>query len=57
VVIFLLLMMGCQKKLNESIESKEKINVLWLVAEDLGPYIPPFGDSTINPPPFESLGS
>ena len=57
VVIFLLLMMGCQKKLNESIESKEKINVLWLVAEDLGPYIPPFGDSTIKTPHLSRLAA
>ena len=49
--------MGCQKKLNESIESKEKINVLWLVAEDLGPYIPPFGDSTIKTPHLSRLAA
>ncbi|MEM9325763.1 MAG: hypothetical protein AAGA85_08910, partial [Bacteroidota bacterium] len=25
-------------------------NILWLVAEDLSPYLPMFGDSTIAPP-------
>ena len=30
-------------------------NILWLVAEDLGPYIPPFGDSTIQTPVLSKL--
>ena len=30
-------------------------NILWLVAEDLGPYLPPFGDSTIQTPVLSKL--
>ena len=30
-------------------------NILWLVAEDLGPYIPPFGDSTVQTPVLSRL--
>ena len=33
----------------------EKPNILWLVAEDLGPYIPAFGDSTISTPNLDRL--
>ena len=57
VVIFFLFTGGCQKIPDESIESKDKFNVLWLVAEDLGPYIPPFGDSTIKTPHLSRLAA
>lgn len=33
----------------------EKPNILWLVAEDLSPYIPAFGDSTIVTPNLDRL--
>jgi arylsulfatase A-like enzyme len=32
-----------------------KPNILWLVAEDLGPYMPSFGDSTIQTPTLSRL--
>lgn len=32
-------------------------NILWLVAEDLGPYIPPFGDSTVATPNLSRLAA
>lgn len=32
-------------------------NVLWLVAEDLGPIIPPFGDSTVATPTLSRLAA
>ena len=32
-------------------------NILWLVAEDLSPYIPPFGDSTIQTPHLSRLAA
>ena len=32
-------------------------NILWLVAEDLSPIIPPFGDSTIATPNLSKLAS
>lgn len=33
------------------------LNVLWLVTEDMGPYIPPFGDSTIVTPNLSRLAA
>ena len=39
-----------------SLNSKgESPNIIWLVAEDLGPYIPAFGDSTIDTPNLDRL--
>ena len=39
-----------------SLNSKgESPNIIWLVAEDLGPYIPAFGDSTVDTPNFFDL--
>lgn len=32
-------------------------NILWLVTEDMGPYIPPFGDSTIVTPNLSRLAN
>ncbi|MEZ4829296.1 MAG: sulfatase [Bacteroidia bacterium] len=32
-------------------------NIVWLVAEDLGPYIPPFGDSTVETPTLSWLAA
>lgn len=32
-------------------------NIVWLVAEDLGPYIPPFGDSTVETPTLSRLAA
>lgn len=32
-------------------------NILWLVAEDLGPYLPSFGDSTISTPNLSRLAA
>ena len=49
--------MGCQTKSEHPIEPIEKMNILWLVAEDLGPYIPPFGDSTIKTPHLSRLAA
>lgn len=36
---------------------KEPLNILWLVAEDLSPYIPPFGDSTVQTPNLSKLAA
>ena len=38
-------------------ESTTPPNILWLVAEDLGPYIPPFGDSTVQTPNLNRLAA
>ncbi|WP_244526803.1 sulfatase-like hydrolase/transferase [Pseudozobellia thermophila] len=35
----------------------ERPNILWLVTEDMGPYIPPFGDSTIVTPNLSRLAA
>lgn len=37
--------------------SKEPLNILWLVTEDMSPYIRPFGDSTIETPHLEQLAN
>ncbi len=34
---------------------EQRPNILWLVTEDMGPYIPPFGDSTIVTPNLSRL--
>ncbi len=57
---------GCQtnKKTNKedaTISSKlqlpDRPNILWLVTEDMGPYIPPFGDTTIKTPNLSRLAT
>lgn len=40
-------------KINPSINFQP--NILWIVAEDLGPYIPSFGDSTVVTPNLDRL--
>jgi len=54
--------LGCQDKdtsIKESevvkIQLPEKPNILWLVTEDMGPYLPMFGDSTIATPNLSRL--
>ncbi len=39
------------------IQLPEKPNILWLVTEDMGHYIPPFGDSTIVTPNLNRLAA
>lgn len=60
--MFFLVGMSCQTK--KSVNDKEtasktalpqRPNILWLVTEDMGPYIPPFGDSTIVTPNLSRL--
>lgn len=48
---------GDLKKLNKQnqIQLPNKPNILWLVTEDMGHYIPPFGDSTIVTPNLSRL--
>ena len=60
-LISLVLMVGCS--LNSChIDKEEPVsawpdrpNILWLVTEDMGPYIPSFGDSTIKTPNLSRL--
>ena len=37
--------------------SPERPNILWLVAEDMSPYLAPFGDSTVSTPNLERLAA
>lgn len=54
LVGLMIMFMGCQSELpgdSEILEPwPERPNIIWLVAEDLGPYIPAFGDSTVSTP-------
>ena len=38
-----------------ALELPDQPNILWIVAEDLGPYMPSFGDSTIQTPALSRL--
>lgn len=42
---------------NEEIRIPEGVNIVWIVAEDLSPVIPPFGDSTIQTPHLSKLAT
>lgn len=55
---------SCQTKKEKKSNSKENLvelklpeqpNILWLVTEDMGAYIPPFGDSTVATPNLSRL--
>lgn len=54
-------LLSCKSKEKTNIELTfslpERPNILWLVAEDLGPYIPTFGDSTVATPNLSKLAS
>jgi len=47
-------LLACQSQKKE-ISSTKPINILWLVTEDMGPYIPPFGDTTVATPNLTRL--
>ena len=57
--------LGCQTKdkskaqlIDEiAIELPKRPNILWLVTEDMGAYIPPFGDTTVATPNLSKLAS
>ena len=55
---------ACQNNGNESLikersklQLPERPNILWLVTEDMGPYIAPFGDNTAPTPHLSRLAS
>lgn len=57
---------SCETKENSSaanantsskLELPNQPNILWLVTEDMGPYIPPFGDSTVETPNLSRLAA
>lgn len=64
IILSFSILIGCQSKKEKQLElSKEtidsevskKLNILWLVTEDMGAYIPPFGDYTIKTPNLTRL--
>ncbi len=67
IVILFTTFSGCNQapEDNKNAEDKENLNptfknppnILWLVAEDLSPMIPPFGDSTIITPNLSRLAA
>ena len=65
-ILFLLCLCitSCQTKNEKKTKTKEdaaaliipeRPNILWLVTEDMGPYIPPFGDNTVATPNLSRL--
>ncbi len=60
LLIFIFTILACQSNIenvNNQPNSFNQPNILWLVAEDLSPYIPPFGDSTIQTPHLSKLAA
>lgn len=67
VVFFICtILTSCQSKNNDSkndteissvFQLPERPNILWLVTEDMGAYIPPFGDLTVKTPNLSRLAS
>ena len=68
VIIYLvgILLVGCQTgpknsekeiAITSPMQLGEQPNILWLVTEDMGPYIPSFGDSTIVTPNLSRLAA
>jgi len=56
----LLIIAGCssaQSDDGQDLELDFRPNILWIVAEDLSPIIPPFGDSTITTPTLSRLAA
>lgn len=57
----LLLLCNCQDQKQDReqvaniVEMSDRPNILWLVTEDMGPYIPSFGDSTVATPNLSRL--
>lgn len=54
LLFFFAFLMACQSTKKETKQTK-KYNILWLVTEDMGPYIPPFGDHTVATPNLTRL--
>ncbi|RED47789.1 sulfatase family protein [Seonamhaeicola aphaedonensis] len=66
IILLYLLVLSCGNKTKVDVNSKanssilnlqERPNILWLVTEDMGAYIPPFGDSTVVTPNLSKLAS
>ena len=65
LLIICICLIGCQSKERSNVQIKyeaalqlpKRPNILWLVTEDMGPYIPPFGDMTVATPNLSKLAS
>lgn len=64
LMLTILMMFGCQDRSSSIKETVSEINpfpikpnILWLVTEDMGPYLPTFGDSTIVTPNLSRLAN
>lgn len=62
-ILIIILLGSCSSSTNNNqpdysrLKLSEKPNILWLVTEDMGPYIPAFGDSTIETPNLSRLAN
>lgn len=63
-LVFIASIIACQPKAEKEVKAanlfpnpkiEEKPNILWIVAEDMSPYISAFGDSTISTPYLDRL--
>lgn len=66
IAISLFCLQACQNKkesdldtsnVESNLELPERPNILWLVTEDMGAYIPPFGDTTVATPNLSKLAN
>ena len=61
LLLLVALALGCDSKPTAeepaSLDLGFRPNILWLVAEDLSPIIPPFGDSTVTTPTLSRLAA
>ncbi|MBC2844666.1 sulfatase family protein [Winogradskyella flava] len=63
LLIIFVFLVGCQSKDGSNAQIKDEAtlelpkrpNILWLVTEDMGAYIPPFGDTTVATPNLSKL--
>lgn len=66
ILICIFFLQACQDKKEATLDATNSIsdlklpdrpNILWLVTEDMGPYIPPFGDTTVATPNLSKLAA
>jgi len=58
-LLFAIIFIGCNSESNKTVNKikENQPNVLWLIAEDMSPYLAAFGDSTISTPNIDRLVS
>ncbi len=50
------LLVSCNSKpKKKSVVEKEKVNILWVFGEDISPWMPAYGDSTVTTPNIDFL--